>query len=270
MMTDENRNDSFMHRAQNCLSSYSGKVFLNICYSLGAAVVILGALFKLTHLPAANLMLYVGMGTEVFVFLISAFDKPTKTYKWESVFPNLKIQGKKNKSEEDEDLQDTVNTLTEAIQQNVSSVRQVVNAGNQPVYSDQLQSPAPFPSVPLEQPAASIPQPLAPTVTPEMEDATKDYLEQLRSMTASLSTFTEQLSAISGQSQEMDVLNRNLAGINAVYELQLKSASLQMGTVDRVHQETEKMAGQIEELNRVYARMLQAMTANMSNQQPIK
>ncbi|MBR2253373.1 MAG: gliding motility protein GldL, partial [Prevotella sp.] len=45
-------------------------------YSWGAAVVILGTLFKLTHLPGANVMLFIGMGTEVFVFFISAFDRP--------------------------------------------------------------------------------------------------------------------------------------------------------------------------------------------------
>ena len=58
------------------MDSKSGQTFLNYAYSWGASVVILGTLFKLTHLPGANLMLFLGMGTEVVVFFLSAFDRP--------------------------------------------------------------------------------------------------------------------------------------------------------------------------------------------------
>ena len=50
-------------------------------------------------------------------------------------------------------------------------------------------------------------------------------------------------------------------GINAIYEMQLRSVSTQIGTIDQVHEQTRRMARQIEELNEVYARMLQAMTS---------
>lgn len=61
---------------QKWMDSVAGQTFLNYAYSWGASVVILGALFKLTHLPSANLWLYLGMGTEVVVFFLSAFDRP--------------------------------------------------------------------------------------------------------------------------------------------------------------------------------------------------
>ena len=61
---------------QNWMDSVAGQTFLNYAYSWGASIVILGALFKLTHMPSANLWLFLGMGTEVFVFFISAFDRP--------------------------------------------------------------------------------------------------------------------------------------------------------------------------------------------------
>ena len=61
---------------QKWMDSVPGQTFMNYAYSWGAAVVILGTLFKLTHLPGANIMLFIGMGTEVFVFFISAFDRP--------------------------------------------------------------------------------------------------------------------------------------------------------------------------------------------------
>lgn len=54
----------------------TGQRFLHYAYSWGAAIVILGALFKLTHLPFADFLLYVGMGTEVFVFILTGFDMP--------------------------------------------------------------------------------------------------------------------------------------------------------------------------------------------------
>ena len=63
-------------RLQHWMDSVPGQTFLNYAYSWGAAIVILGALFKLTHLPGGNLMLFIGMGTEVIVFFLSAFDRP--------------------------------------------------------------------------------------------------------------------------------------------------------------------------------------------------
>ena len=71
------------------LSSEKGKRLFSFLYSWGASVVILGALFKLLHLPYGNQMLFVGMMTEFFVFFISGFEKPSKEYSWEEVFPVL-------------------------------------------------------------------------------------------------------------------------------------------------------------------------------------
>ena len=63
-------------RLQHWMDSVPGQTFLNYAYSWGASIVILGALFKLTHIPGSNFMLFVGMGTEVVVFFLSAFDRP--------------------------------------------------------------------------------------------------------------------------------------------------------------------------------------------------
>ena len=67
---------NFIYFLQKWMDSVPGQTFLNYAYSWGAAVVILGTLFKLTHLPGDNFMLFLGMGTEVVVFFISAFDRP--------------------------------------------------------------------------------------------------------------------------------------------------------------------------------------------------
>lgn len=65
---------------QHWMSSRKGQLFLHYTYNWGAAVVILGTLFKLNHLPSANMFLYIGMGTEIFVFFISAFDVPAERF----------------------------------------------------------------------------------------------------------------------------------------------------------------------------------------------
>ena len=64
---------------------------MNVVYGLGAAVVILGALFKLQGWPGANFMLIAGLGTEALIFTLSAFDPPTKhECDWSKVYPSLK------------------------------------------------------------------------------------------------------------------------------------------------------------------------------------
>ncbi len=63
----------------------------------------------------------------------------------------------------------------------------------------------------------------------------------------------------------MDNLNRTLTGINTIYEMQLKSISTQVGTIDQINEQTRKMARQIEELNGIYNRMIQALTVNMKH-----
>jgi hypothetical protein len=71
------------------LSGDQGKRFFQVFYSLGAVVVLLGALAKIEHWPHGGLFLTIGLGTECLVFLISAFDQPSKDYRWEQVFPVL-------------------------------------------------------------------------------------------------------------------------------------------------------------------------------------
>lgn len=74
---------------QDWYSSPSGQKYVGIFYSLGASVVIIGALFKILHWPGASQVLMVGMITEALLFAIGIFEKPHKAYHWENVFPIL-------------------------------------------------------------------------------------------------------------------------------------------------------------------------------------
>ena len=75
--------------------SYQGKNITNIVYSVGASVVIIGALFKILHWPGASQVLMLGMFTEAFLFIIGALDHPHPEFHWDNVFPQLLEYGTK-------------------------------------------------------------------------------------------------------------------------------------------------------------------------------
>jgi hypothetical protein len=79
----------YKNSLEKFLQTERGKRFINFAYSIGAAIVILGAMFKLLHFPFGNELLFIGMVTEVIVFTLSAFDTPIRDYNWDKVFPAL-------------------------------------------------------------------------------------------------------------------------------------------------------------------------------------
>jgi len=89
--TNNNMNayKKYKNRLEKFLQTERGKRFINFAYSIGAAIVILGAMFKLLHFPFGNELLFIGMITEVIVFTLSAFDTPIRDYNWDKVFPAL-------------------------------------------------------------------------------------------------------------------------------------------------------------------------------------
>ena len=91
----------------------------------------------------------------------------------------------------------------------------------------------------------------------------------MKRLTEMLSKVSEQSERLARDSEEMENLNRTLTGICKVYELQLKSASSQIGTIDDINEQTRKMASQIQELNQIYTRMIEAMTVNMRAAAPL-
>ena len=103
-----------------------------------------------------------------------------------------------------------------------------------------------------------------PPVNPELEEATTNYVDELKRLTEMLSKVSAQSERLAHDSEEMENLNRTLTGICKVYEMQLKSASSQIGTIDDINEQTKKMAGQIAELNSIYARMIEAMSARVA------
>ena len=250
-----------VYRLQKWLDSVPGQTFLNYAYSWGASIVILGTLFKLTHLPGANLMLYLGMGTEVIVFFISAFDRPfDKTAIGKDIPTHVGEDEEEELETEEETAEDMQEQLPGMAAAGFVQGGNIVFGGQTAASDDGTVIPADAASWLAAQQQQA----------PEMEEATSNYVDELRKLTDMLAKVSEQSARLTRDSEEMENLNRTLTGICKVYEMQLKSASSQIGTIDEINEQSRKMAAQIEQLNGIYARMIEAMTVNMRAAAPIK
>ena len=296
----------YKNSIERFLSDARGQRFFNFAYSIGAAIVILGALFKIIHLPGGNTLLSIGMGTEVLMFILTAFDRPPREYNWEEVFPVLSTKNP-------EDRPDLSNVA------GGNGVNGTIVINGQVSSQPSVEAPAVSAArVTVSQPSAPAAQP---RLTPERIQAmaadgdvvgvTQQYVDQMVSITEQLSTLqttTEQLNRVSetllesyraitensenitqsstGYVEQMQNLNRNISGLNTIYEIQLKSVSSQLDAIDKVNngikdiskmyettgesarrfvEESEKMAAYMAQLNQVYAKMLHAMTINVTN-----
>lgn len=291
------------------LHGQKGQWFFNFAYSIGAAIVIWGALFKILHLPGGSTLLCIGMGTEIAMFVLTAFDRPPKDYNWEEVFPVL----------DSHDPQDRPDFAEGFVQGGVQAggneqVPEMDNGAGQlqpaaapavsvltPEETDSLRQSIERMSLATEQLAR----------TAELANATQDYINQIAGMADQMDLLRRNTEALNGVSAtlldsyraitdngeqitqsstgyvgQMENLNRNIAGLNTIYEIQLKSISSQLESIDRVNrglkdirdmyeksahessrycEETEKMARYMKQLNKVYEKMITAMTINMSN-----
>lgn len=282
-----------------------GQRLFNFAYSIGAAIVILGALFKILHLSGGNTLLCIGMGTEVLMFILTAFDRPPKEYHWENVFPELDgheteretiVGGRTN----------TISTPSAGNQATVSVSGSVNGSVGIPSSVNLSEEDRLSLSESIHRMSAAAEQL---SKMAELTTATQEYLSQMSAISAQMEQLrqtTEALNSVSavllesyravtensasitensrGYIERMGDLNRNLGGLNTIYEIQLKSVSTQLDSIDRVNrgikdirdmyeksasqsarycEETEKMARYMQQLNNVYEKMLHAMTVNM-------
>ena len=293
---------NIVYRLQKWMDSVPGQTFLNYAYSWGASIVILGTLFKLTHLPGANLMLFLGMGTEVLVFFLSAFDRPfdktadgrdIPTHITEEYLETGKVTYDTNNSVAgSQPVSGSHPVSGDAVvvghpivfasgataSQGIASAATSEGTASSPVSAaassvSASSSDDKDADVAVQQPqSAAVQQPVAGStawvggqqqITPEMEEAQNNYVEELKKLVETLEKVNEQSSRLTRDSEEMENLNRTLTGISKVYEMQLKGASQQIGTIDQINEQSRKMAQQIEQLNKIYTRMIEAMTVNM-------
>ena len=279
---------NIVYHLQKWMDSVPGQTFLNYAYSWGASVVILGTLFKLTHLPGANFMLFAGMGTEVLVFFLSAFDRPFDKTQDGKDLPTHLDEEEIDREEEEAEAEYEAQRHGNYAQGNVHGGGTIIIGGAAAagsVDAASLQAGATIPAgaamptgstVQVGSNAAASNAAAAGTaaaaaeiaanqeIVSQLADAQSAYLEQLKNLTETLQKVSEQSVRLTRDSEEMENLNRTLTGICKVYEMQLKGASQQIGTIDQINDQSRKMAKQIEQLNSIYARMIEAMTVNMN------
>lgn len=314
-------------RLQHWMDSVPGQTFLNYAYSWGAAIVILGALFKLTHLKGGNLMLFLGMGTEAVVFFLAAFDRPFDKNEIGKELPrdfesDEEIERAEGLTPEEQLAaavetpalsEETPAAATQAVPVQQPTVAPAAVYVAQPVSGVPFvaaQAGMPAPEVPEAQTTAAqsaanaaeslaeTPQSAAPFVaahyetpegqraieegaqrlaeivrlandellrrtqavlSPDMEAATEEYIEKLRTLNETLAKVDEQSARLTRDSQEMENLNRTLIGINKVYDLHFASISRQVTTIEEINAQTRDLAAKIEEVNQIYARMVQTL-----------
>ena len=264
---------NIVYHLQKWMDSVPGQTFLNYAYSWGASVVILGTLFKLTHLPGANIMLFAGMGTEVFVFFLSAFDRPfDKTQDGRELPTHIDDEEIDNEEAEVEAAYEAGRN-GESPAEAAAHVGAAVGGGGGTIIigGAAVQGGVAGAGVAAGQDAAAVNVAAAAAdfaanreVAVQLADAQASYLEQLKNLTETLQKVSEQSVRLTRDSEEMENLNRTLTGICKVYEMQLKGASQQIGTIDQINEQSRHMAQQIEQLNSIYARMIEAMTVNMN------
>ena len=263
---------NIIYRLQKWLDSVPGQTFMNYAYSWGASIVILGTLFKLTHLPGANLMLFIGMGTEVFVFFIAAFDRPfDKTADGMDLPTHVDAEGVETSASGVSGISGVAGGGTVII--GGGTVGGTV-AGGEGIATGSTENGGIAGGVVGGVIGGGViggvvQQPEMPEIdAEEMEEATAGYVEQLKKLTETLQKVSAQSERLTRDSEEMENLNRTLTGITRVYEMQLKGASQQIGTIDQINEQSKRMAEQIAELNKIYTRMIEAMTVNMPKVAP--
>ncbi len=291
---------NIVYHLQKWMDSVPGQTFLNYAYSWGASVVILGTLFKLTHLPGANIMLFAGMGTEVFVFFISAFDRPfDKTQEGRDLPTHIDEEEIDREEAEAEaaynaGVQGSViigggaagtgagvagsgsgvsggGTIiigggaasaaasatapaSEGAAQTIADAAQTIAGGTQTVVSPEAAQTA----------AAAAELAANHEVAMQLADAQANYLDELKRLTETLQKVSDQSVRLTRDSEEMENLNRTLTGICKIYEMQLKGASQQIGTIDQINEQSKRMAEQKDQLNAIYGRKIEAMPYNMN------
>ncbi|MDR0733355.1 MAG: gliding motility protein GldL [Dysgonamonadaceae bacterium] len=325
----------YQNTVEKFLSGDAGKRFFQVFYSMGAAVVIIGALAKITHWPynLGNILLTTGLLTEFFVFLLSAFDSPVKDYQWERVFPVLDTNDANDRPTFGNGVAAAGSVVVGSGIGSPAGVKGAgvaaggaviiggANFGGGTVAAAEKPKSAAekVEEITPEQGRRSFGIPNAAEISRENAnapiagtqktaaaadhlgkmdmavDVTQQYMDKLTEMSDSISKFsavTNSLTDVSddisrssrGYAHQMETLNRNIQGLNTIYEIQLKGISSQIDAIERINSglmrikdlyegsitdssvfrsETEKMAQQLHALNGVYNRLLNAMTMNM-------
>lgn len=199
---------------------------MNFTYGMGAAVVIIGALFKLMHWPGASMMLIIGLGTEAFIFGLSAFETPDEELDWSLVYPEL-AGGEARKKDKKEDPKDAQGLLSQKLDSMLKEAK--IDAELMSSLGNSIRN--------FEGAAKGI----SPTV--DAIASTKKYSEEMNTAAAQM----ESLNSL--YKIQLESASRNAQINNEVAENNLK-----------LKDQMQSLTSNLSSLNNVYGGMLSAMS----------
>ena len=231
----------YTNRIEAFLQSEAGQRFFNIAFSLGAAIVIWGALFMILNVPGGRTLLCIGMGTEILMFILTAFDRPPKEPEWRDVTQEM---NDKNSTE----YLDSITIVDDSGKKSrYIPSKDIQNDSRQNEVTGQFLDAVEKVTLQLNQ------------LQETMEKGNLGYSHQIAELNRNIaglnSLYELQLKNVSGQLTSMTGLNEGLKGMKEMYE---KSAS----DSAQYCEETEKMTQYMKQINAVYAKMISAMQVN--------
>jgi gliding motility-associated protein GldL len=222
------------------------KRFVGAAYSLGASVVIIGAMFKILHLPFAGEMLGVGMTVEAILFALGVLDKPHKEYLWENVY-DFDGNGKNNANNNNIGINAQVNTKdSRAVGLNYT---ETINDDDVKKLSEGIKN-----LTATAQQFSSLSNVVGSTEKfvvniNEATEATGKFIKNQDSLNSATGLLTTSYQGISSGMEavekntklyagKVEDINKNLSSINSIYEIQLKNIQSQS---ESITQQTEKV-----------------------------
>ncbi len=242
-------------------NSYKIKRIFSAVYSLGAAIVILGAMFKILHLPGGGTMLAIGMSTEVIVFALGIFDKPFKEWDWEKVF-DFSAGDKLNSNALQPSMQSNKSTglslkTTAMIESDVEKLSEGIKT--LAVTAQQLTNLTSVVDVTEKFVKTIENASLSTRKYTQSQDSLNAEVERLHTSYAGVASGMDVVEKNTKQySSKVEDINRNLSSINSIYEIQLKNIHTQS---ESLNLQSEAMRKATDELNAVLAEIKKIKTA---------
>jgi gliding motility-associated protein GldL len=255
--------------------SEKGKRVKNMIIGFGASVVMMGALFKLESWGGASIMLICGLSVEAFIFALQGLLPPHKDYYWEKIYPDLNISPEVEGEAEGHAYKGTITEQLDEMLENANVESKLIErlGANLGKLGDNVEKLAEMGDVSL---------------------ATNQYAAKAKEATAALSGMkdayvgaTESIKALAGASgdaqsfhTQMQLVTKNLASLNSIYEVELKDASTHISAINKFYgtiadatenlkgsvndtkaykEQMSKLANNLASLNTVYGNMLSAM-----------
>ena len=203
------------------------KKTMNFAYGMGAAVVIIGALFKLMHWPFASAMLIIGLGTEALIFGLSAFDPVDKELDWSLVYPELAGGMASNKSAKKEDTKDAQGLLSQKLDAMLKEAK----------------------------------------IDGELMTSLGNSIKNFEAASRTIAPTAESLASTKKYSEELTLAASQMESINGLYKIQLETSAKNAQINEEVAANNLKLKDQMQSLtsnlsslNNVYGGMLSAMS----------